>query len=41
MDNIKMNFRELGCKGVDKYNWLRTGTSGRLVNSVLKEDSCR
>jgi hypothetical protein len=30
-DNIKMDFKETGCKVWTGLIWLRTGTSGRLL----------
>jgi hypothetical protein len=32
---IKIDLRETGLEGVDWIHWLRTGTSGRLVNTVM------
>jgi hypothetical protein len=30
-DNIRMDLREIGCEGVDRSIWPRTGSSCRLL----------
>jgi hypothetical protein len=31
VDNIKIDFREIGCDGMDRWIWLLIGTSGGLL----------
>jgi hypothetical protein len=34
-DNIKIDFREIGIDGRTEFNWLRIGSSGGLVYTVM------